>query len=89
MGRRRSYREVDGRLLVGRRLGFGDAGVGGEDPIQGHAASIRCARAAGRGGGHGAGAGIAPCPARLVLGIDREDEKVRGKGADRLGPTRK
>jgi hypothetical protein len=39
-------------LLVGARLGFGDAGVGSEDPIQGHAASIRSARAAGRGG-HG------------------------------------
>jgi hypothetical protein len=52
MGRRRSYREEDGRLLVGARLGFGDAGADGWDSVQGHAASIRCARAAGRGG-HG------------------------------------
>jgi hypothetical protein len=70
---------IVGRLLVGARLGFGDARVGGEDPIQGHAASIRSARAAGRGGGHGAGAGVAPCPARLVLGIDREEEKGEGE----------
>jgi hypothetical protein len=48
MGRRRSYREEVGRLFVGRLLGFGDAGAGGEDSVQGHAASIRGASAAGR-----------------------------------------
>jgi hypothetical protein len=33
----------------------------------------------------GVGHGVLP-PPRLVLGIDREEEKVRGKGADRRVP---
>jgi hypothetical protein len=36
-------------LFVGRLLGFGDARAGGEDSVQGHAASIRGASAAGQG----------------------------------------
>jgi hypothetical protein len=81
MGRRRSYREVDGRLLVGRCLGFGDAGVGGWDSVQGHAASIWCASAAGRaamaGVGHGGPAWLASCPAppRDVHGKDSREKR--------------
>jgi hypothetical protein len=60
--------------------------VGGGDSVQGRVEAIRGASTAGRAGGHGAGAGVASCPARLVLGIDREEEKVRGKGAERRVP---
>jgi hypothetical protein len=89
MGRRRSYREVDGRLLVGRRLGFGDAGVGGWDSVQGHAASIWCASAAGRaamaGVGHG-GAGAARLLPRAPTGCARERQQREEIRSDRLGP---
>jgi hypothetical protein len=66
MGRRLSTGRIGwGRLLVGRRLGFGDEGVGGEDSIQGHAEAIRWRQhsregAAMAGVGHGVGAGVAP-----------------------------
>jgi hypothetical protein len=70
----------------GGALGFGDAGVSGWDPIQGRAASIRCASTAGRGG-HGWrrpwGAGAARLMPRAPHGmrhrIRQEGEKVRGK----------
>jgi hypothetical protein len=62
--------------------------VGGEDPIQGHAESIRGTSTSGRGrpwlaSAMGGRRGL-PCLARH--GIDREEEKVRGKGADRRVP---
>jgi hypothetical protein len=53
MGRRRDAQGAAGRGgFIGRRPRVWRARVGGEDSVQGHAASIRRASTAGRGG-HG------------------------------------
>jgi hypothetical protein len=74
-------------LLVGRRLGFGDARVGGWDSVQGRVEAIRDTSTAGRGPSWLASA-MGPArlaPARVTVG-KKERQGKRDKVADGWGP---
>jgi hypothetical protein len=61
--RRNTGRTGWGRLLVGRRLGFGAREQAAGIRFRGRVVAIRGTSAAGRGGGHGGPARLASCPA--------------------------
>jgi hypothetical protein len=81
------YREEDGRLLVGRRLGFEDAGVGVGDSVQGRVEAIRGASTAGKGRRPWGRRWLAPAPRppRCVTGKRNREIGIR-MVADGWGP---